>query len=104
MLKQHITTFLKNLLGTTTDRDISLQPDLWDIEDRLSMEQCLGLEQFFTIEEIKSVVFSCNPSKAPGPDGFSFLFFQAFWDILNSYIYKFFSAFYFHDLDISKLN
>ena len=38
------------------------------------------LEALFTLEEIRKTVFSCNPNKAPGSDGMSFLFYQTFWD------------------------
>ena len=58
----------------------------------------------FSLEEIKTIVFSCNASKAPGPDGFSFAFYQAGWEFIKSDLYKLFASFYFHDLDISKLN
>ena len=62
------------------------------------------LETFFTIEEIKTTLFNCNASKAPGPGGLSFAFYQACWDFVKSDLYKLFACFYFHDLDISKLN
>lgn len=32
-------------------------------------------------EEVKSVVFSMGPFKAPGPNGFPPTFFQDFWDV-----------------------
>ena len=37
-----------------------------------------------THEEIKSVVFFIDDSKAPGPDGFSSLFFKRAWNIVGS--------------------
>ena len=33
--------------------------------------------------EIRQAVFSINPDKAPGPDGFSASFYQGFWDIIG---------------------
>lgn len=35
------------------------------------------------MKEVKSVVFSFNACKAPGPDGFPSAFFQEFWDIVK---------------------
>ncbi|XP_059064794.1 uncharacterized protein LOC131856862 [Cryptomeria japonica] len=37
----------------------------------------------FSIQEVKDVVFSMSPDKAPGPDGFNALFFQKCWSFLG---------------------
>ena len=33
--------------------------------------------------EIKTAVFSINPDKAPGPNGFSAGLYQSFWEIIG---------------------
>lgn len=38
--------------------------------------------------EVRAAVFSINPDKAPGPDGFSVGFYQSFWDVIGEDIYK----------------
>lgn len=46
------------------------------------MNRCLS--QPFTRDEIHKALFDLNPSKAPGPDNFTTLFFQDAWDIIRN--------------------
>ncbi|XP_078156117.1 uncharacterized protein LOC144551891 [Carex rostrata] len=91
-------------MGSSTPRLLSLQDNLWAPSENLTADQCLFLQAPFSLEEIKRVVFACNPSKAPGPDGMSFQFYQSFWDILKDDLLRIFTAFYNNNLDISKFN
>lgn len=44
--------------------------------------------------EVTASVFSINPWKAPGPDGFSAGFYQAFWDVVGDDVYRDVRAFF----------
>jgi hypothetical protein len=58
----------------------------------------------FTIEEVKSIIFSYNPSKAPDPNGFSFQFYQSCWTLVSTDIMKLINAFYYGQLDLFRIN
>lgn len=38
----------------------------------------------FTADEVRKAVFDMHPSKAPGPDGFTALYYQIFWPIIGT--------------------
>ncbi|GKD65486.1 RNA-directed DNA polymerase, eukaryota, reverse transcriptase zinc-binding domain protein [Tanacetum coccineum] len=50
------------------------------------------LDKDTSVEEIKNAVWDCGSSKAPGPDGFSFLFFLKYWDLLKDDVVEFISS------------
>jgi hypothetical protein len=64
-------------VGTTQERRLSLIINFWHLNDRLSLHQIEKLDKPFTLEEVNVVVFSYDPSTAPGLDGFSFLLYQS---------------------------
>ena len=41
------------------------------------------MEKSVSSEEIRKAVWDCGNDKAPGPDGFTFLFLKRYWDILK---------------------
>ena len=71
--------FYKNLFGFEEKLDIHLSDHFWDIGEKLTQEENNILEEPFSKQEIKEAVFSSYSDGAPGPDGFSFIFYQRFW-------------------------
>jgi Reverse transcriptase (RNA-dependent DNA polymerase) len=68
------------------------------------LEQVQFLEAPFTALEIRQIVFSCDPNKAPSLDEFLFQFYQAFWDLVFSDVTALVNAFYTNQLDVLKIN
>ncbi|GJR69755.1 RNA-directed DNA polymerase, eukaryota [Tanacetum coccineum] len=52
--------------------------------NRLSSDQLDMLESPISRDEVRNAVWGCGENKSPGPDGFTFEFFQKFWDTLGS--------------------
>ncbi|GJU53564.1 putative RNA-directed DNA polymerase, eukaryota, reverse transcriptase zinc-binding domain protein [Tanacetum coccineum] len=54
------------------------------------------LDSMVSLEEIKNAVWDCGSQKAPGPDGFSFMFVKKYWDIMKidiqNFVMRFFSS------------
>eukprot|EP00253_Pinus_taeda_P002867 PITA_02867 len=48
----------------------------------------LQLEAKVTMDEFKAALFSMDPDKAPGPDGFSTRFLQSYWHIVGKDLLK----------------
>lgn len=66
------------MLGNTHHSDIHLSAEFWSTCPvvLLWMSQADSLEQPFSLDEIIQAIFDSSPNKAPGPDGFPFLFYQ----------------------------
>ncbi|KAJ9541035.1 LOW QUALITY PROTEIN: hypothetical protein OSB04_027541 [Centaurea solstitialis] len=50
---------------------------------KISVEEASDLERPFEEDEIWAAIKSCGGDKSPGPDGFTFGFFKAFWEIVK---------------------
>ncbi|GJR29739.1 putative RNA-directed DNA polymerase, eukaryota, reverse transcriptase zinc-binding domain protein [Tanacetum coccineum] len=54
------------------------------------------LDTTIQLEEIKNAVWECGSQKAPGPDGFTFMFIKRYWDLLHldiqTFVVNFFSS------------
>ena len=96
--------FYKNLFAREERANISLGNNFWDPRDLLTPEESEGLEKPFTEEVIKQAVFDSYASCAPGPDGFSFLFYQKFWDLIKTDFMSLVRDFESGSLNVARLN
>ncbi|GKG46026.1 hypothetical protein Tco_0498472, partial [Tanacetum coccineum] len=62
--------------------------------NRLKLEQVEELECSTSYDEIKKEVWDCGTNKSSGPDGFTFEFYQKYWNILDQDIVAAVSEFF----------
>lgn len=82
-MEQIVTSFYSNLFTSNhlSPVDIVRVVDL--VSPTIPPSTMETLSKDFTIEEVKKALFNLNPSKAPGPDGLTALFFQNAWDTMK---------------------
>ncbi len=73
--------------------DNNIRSALGDWSDLFSDRAFLSLDNLtvpFSTEEIKKATFQLSGDKAPGPAGFSLVFFQKFWEVISADLLKIF--------------
>lgn len=71
------------MLGTPGLKYATLKSDFWDQTDILTSSEQQSLETPFTDSEIHKALFDSEPNGASNPDGFSFKFYQSFWEVIK---------------------
>jgi hypothetical protein len=79
MTKKTIYDHFKSHLGTTPPRELTLN---W-LALALPRHDLSALEASFSLDEVKETIFPMPSDKAPGPDGFTGIFFKECWDIIK---------------------
>ncbi|GJZ21486.1 putative RNA-directed DNA polymerase, eukaryota, reverse transcriptase zinc-binding domain protein [Tanacetum coccineum] len=70
-------------------------PTVGDVPfNQISVEQCEFLERDVSNEEIKKAVWDSGGDRAPGPDGFTFMFFKTFWEVIQNDVVQFVQEFF----------
>ena len=96
--------FYKKLFGYEEKIDIHLDENFWEESDYITAEENNLLEAPLSEEEIKEAVFRSYADGAPGPDGFPFLFYQKFWEVIKTDLMNMVRKFEVGELDIARLN
>ncbi|CAM8959392.1 unnamed protein product [Rhodiola kirilowii] len=63
--------------------------ELGCVKVKLSNEVCQQFSSPFTTTEIQEATFQLGPTKAPGLDGFSTLFYQKSWEEIKGEVFQF---------------
>jgi hypothetical protein len=81
-LEQVITNYFGNMLTSSNPSSIDLVVN--SVDQVVTPEMNDILLQPVTEDEVKIALFQIPPSKAPGPDGMTALFFQKYWHVLSA--------------------
>jgi Reverse transcriptase (RNA-dependent DNA polymerase) len=103
-IEKHITNFYKALFGEKHVQQASLYDNFWDNKYLVTEQARLELEKPFTMNELKDAVFGSNASGAPSPDGFTFAFYQHFWELVQDDLILLLTRFYNNSLHVVKIN
>jgi hypothetical protein len=103
-LISHATAYYKNLFGPAASNILDFHVNMWKPHEKLCKEDSLILARPFTVEEVKTALFSMALNKAPGPDNIPIEFYQHRWDLVKWDIMNLFHAFHVGCLDVSRLN
>ncbi|GKU90763.1 hypothetical protein SLEP1_g4714 [Rubroshorea leprosula] len=91
VVKEEIAKHFQNLFT----EEMWSRPKLENISfEQISEAQNCFLTAPFTEEEIRAVVWDCDSSKAPGPDGLNFRFVKLFWGTIKKEIMEFIQEFH----------
>jgi hypothetical protein len=103
-LKEHITSYYKNMFGPSEESLISLDESQTEDIPQVSDLENEFLTKPFTHEEVRAAIFQMEHNKAPGLDGFSPEFYQVFWGLIKNDLMALFSDFHQGTLPLNRLN
>jgi hypothetical protein len=103
-LMVHITNYYKNMFGSERQSTIRLHQDLWDPNSKIYAEENEELTKPFTVTKLEEVVMSMRDGSAPGPDGFSSIFFKFFWHQIKGVLIEMLQDLRTGQLDLFRLN
>jgi exonuclease III len=78
--KEHVLhKHFQDIMGSREDRQATIN---WDVLNFPQLSEHNHLDDPFTEEEIKGAIAELPAEKAPGPDGFTRVFYWACWDVI----------------------
>ncbi|VFQ81013.1 unnamed protein product [Cuscuta campestris] len=95
--------YAKKQLGTSIETE-SINKDIVELGNKLSIEQQLILISHVTPEEFKSCIFEIPNNKSPGPDGYSSGFFKNQWSKVGELTTRAIMSFFQKDDTLKQIN
>ncbi|KAL5555522.1 hypothetical protein UlMin_037758 [Ulmus minor] len=81
-----IENYFESLFSSSFPSSVDFDRVLEGIERKVTPQQDEQMDQAFVAEDVKTAVFQMAPTKSPGADGMSAIFFQKFWPIVGEEI------------------
>ena len=78
--------YFQNIFTSTPVNESLLMDVFSGFQTRVTEEMNIDLTRPCTEEEVRNALFDMGPHRAPGPDGFSAVFYQRFWEDLKEEI------------------
>ncbi|KAL5539506.1 hypothetical protein UlMin_045993 [Ulmus minor] len=78
-----IESYFKSLFTSSSPSATNFNQVLDSIETKITPQLNGQLEQAFEAEDVRTVVFQMAPTKSPGADGMSAIFYKKFWPIVG---------------------
>ncbi|KAL5570777.1 hypothetical protein UlMin_020374 [Ulmus minor] len=78
-----IENYFDTLFSSSSPSSVDFDRVLDSIERKVTPQQNEQLEQAFVAKDVKTAVFQMAPTKSPGADGMSAIFYQKFWRIVG---------------------
>ncbi|KAL5572799.1 hypothetical protein UlMin_022396 [Ulmus minor] len=79
-----IESYFETLFSSSSPSSIVLDQVLDTIDRKVTPQLNEQLDQVFGSDDVKEVVFQMAPTKSPGADGMSAIFYQSFWSVIIS--------------------
>ncbi|KAL5554664.1 hypothetical protein UlMin_042065 [Ulmus minor] len=81
-----IESYFETLFSSSSPSSVDFDRVLDTIERKVTPQLNDQLEQDFEAEDVKTAIFQMAPTKSPGADGMSAIFYQNFWPIIGEEI------------------
>ncbi|KAL5543567.1 hypothetical protein UlMin_007351 [Ulmus minor] len=82
-MAQIIENYFDTLFTSSSPSSVDFDRVLESIERKVTPQLNEQLDQVFVAEDVKTAVFQMAPTKSPGADGMSAIFYQKFWPIVG---------------------
>ncbi|KAL5551374.1 hypothetical protein UlMin_001550 [Ulmus minor] len=85
-LARIIENYFESLFSSSSPSSVDFDRVLEGIDIKVTPQQNEQMDQDFVAEDVKTAVFQMAPTKSPGADGMSAIFYQKFWPIVGEEI------------------